>query len=985
MDPVTAFSLAGTILQFLDSGTRFAFVAHRLYRSGADAVVEYGDVRDINDSLTVILPELQGISSDSDSERSLGQLACDCGKVANELRDILNKVGGAGTGRKRDALKAAFRLIYKEDDIKALQDRLSSFRSQLNLHLLFSIREHVSKSAKDQEECLQKLGVVEDLTEHIGGISASILHYLVYRVNRPEKYSDDIELLQRDLTKVIYKVEGDKNEGCRPPNIQLTQSASQQAKSLFLASLQYDEMIDRESRISTAHESTFLWVFRDSNVRNDHRPAMRWSSLREWLETENQLYWITGKAGSGKSTLMKFLCSSTAREVPGDKPQDSTSRDLCKEQQSRCRPYLEKWAGTSKLLVASFYFWNSGTNLQMTQAGLLRTLLHQIVAQRPEILPNLAPKQWESCYLFGQRPEHWSTQDLRGMLFQAVKLLTHDTKICFFVDGLDEFDGSHDELISLTKSLIGDSRNVKVCVASRPWNVFWDAFGQAPNLRLEDLTFDDIKNFVKSRFDSDTVFLNIGRRYPVFADQLMDNIVVKASGVFLWVDLVVTSLLAGMRVGDRIKDLQRRLDDLPNELTNLYEKILHSLDPFYLDHAAQYFTLVESAETPLTILQFSFADEESAKSAVEMKIGRLSDGEIDLRIEDMNRRLNSRCKGFLEVERGLQGLQANLMRRPSQLTVQYLHRTVRDFIKSAKAQEFLQSSTNSNFDPSMQLCIAHLMDMKNWSGRQDDLHILDRQDEESPSNLTVIECLRQASRVAKTNEGAMIQVLDELKSVISRLDYKEHLANEDKIRYQAIDSTTANPREFSSSGSISLQLWNHGRKRYKNLMTPTLDGSFLSLACVHGVVPYVRARAERGGLIRRSQHDGQSWPLLLDALSHDVPQSRMVECLLDAGADPNFKVSYVDSQTPWKVALTRVSLFYTLNELDGDEKHVIAVEEWEKTLELLRMRGGGGKMVDTPEHRRTGLSGRILREVEEETGATRPKEQTTLLERWFNM
>lgn len=98
----------------------------------------------------------------------------------------------------------------------------------------------------------------------------------------------------------------------------------------------------------------------------------------------------------------------------------------------------------------------------------------------------------------------------------------------------------------------------------------------------------------------------------------MKNIVVKASGVFLWVDLVVTSLLAGMRLGDRIQDLQRRLDELPPDLEKLYEKILHGLDQFYLEHAAQYLALVESAKAPLTILEFSFADEESPGSAIKM-------------------------------------------------------------------------------------------------------------------------------------------------------------------------------------------------------------------------------------------------------------------------------------------------------------------------------------------------------------------------------
>jgi hypothetical protein len=112
----------------------------------------------------------------------------------------------------------------------------------------------------------------------------------------------------------------------------------------------------------------------------------------------------------------------------------------------------------------------------------------------------------------------------------------------------------------------------------------------------------------------------------------MDNIVVKASGVFLWVDLVVKSLVTVMQLGDRIEDFQRRLDELPPDLEKLWEKILQGLDKFYLGHAAQYFTLVEAAEVPLTILQFSFADEESPYSAVEMKIGSLPKDNVSCRI-----------------------------------------------------------------------------------------------------------------------------------------------------------------------------------------------------------------------------------------------------------------------------------------------------------------------------------------------------------------
>lgn len=48
---------------------------------------------------------------------------------------------------------------------------------------------------------------------------------------------------------------------------------------------------------------------------------------------------------------------------------------------------------------------------------------------------------------------------------------------------------------------------------------------------------------------------------------LIGKVVTKASGVFLWVALVVASLISGMNYGDRVLDLQKRLDLLPSELT----------------------------------------------------------------------------------------------------------------------------------------------------------------------------------------------------------------------------------------------------------------------------------------------------------------------------------------------------------------------------------------------------------------------------------
>lgn len=140
MDPVVAFSLAGTILQFLDSGTKFVKLAQGLYKHESDDANDHVHLLKITEDLDAVLLTLNSTENDGDREKSISQLALDCGKTATRLLAILQKVRTSGNIRKRDALKAAFRLIYKEDEIKSLHDILSSFRDQLNLHLLLSLR-----------------------------------------------------------------------------------------------------------------------------------------------------------------------------------------------------------------------------------------------------------------------------------------------------------------------------------------------------------------------------------------------------------------------------------------------------------------------------------------------------------------------------------------------------------------------------------------------------------------------------------------------------------------------------------------------------------------------------------------------------------------------------------------------------------------------------------------------------------------------------
>lgn len=82
----------------------------------------------------------------------------------------------------------------------------------------------------------------------------------------------------------------------------------------------------------------------------------------------------------------------------------------------------------------------------------------------------------------------------------------------------------------------------------------------------------------------------------------------------------------------------------------------------------------------------------------------LEDGQKLYRAETTRRRVASRCKGLLEV--------SNFKRDGPNTRVQYLHRTVRDFLYEASAQKILLTGLTTDFDPHVALCAALIRHIK---------------------------------------------------------------------------------------------------------------------------------------------------------------------------------------------------------------------------------------------------------------------------------
>ncbi|KAK4187547.1 hypothetical protein QBC35DRAFT_532472 [Podospora australis] len=360
-------------------------------------------------------------------------------------------------------------------------------------------------------------------------------------------------------------------------------------RETFWSQLRYEGMEDRSGSVAEAHESTFRWVFEDP----EHGARKRWSNFRLWLESDDQLYWITGKPGSGKSTLMKFIFQAA------------------RGPEARCMQHLSRRANGESLIVANFYFWAAGSGLQASKEGLYRTLLHPILQQCPAaLIGQFFPDRWQALALFNEDSKPFSEHEVQTKFSQIIPHLTRTAKLCLFIGGLDEFDGNQDDLFKLFSAMIRE-------------------------------------NPIKA----DSNFASLQARESGFADGLFDSVVFKASGVFLWGYLVVDSLLDGMKAGDCISDFHRRLDTLPRDLEDLYERILNDLDAFFLKHAVQLFQLMAACDNPPLALLFSIADEWIPASGYHSydPIVSWTTENIILRIDTLRRRLHSRCKGLLEI------------------------------------------------------------------------------------------------------------------------------------------------------------------------------------------------------------------------------------------------------------------------------------------------------------------------------------------------
>lgn len=303
-----------------------------------------------------------------------------------------------------------------------------------------------------------------------------------------------------------------------------TETAEEVLYKRFMKALAFDRMDFRRAAIDPAYAYTCQWIFEKARFLRWRDPAFRGSNLG--------FFWIKGKPGSGKSTIMKCILEHLQRNK------------------------LE-------CAVVSFFFNARGGNLEKSTEGCYRSLLYQMLEQIPRLRTLLRVTNIPS----GE--QGWEIAVVQDKLREAILHLEHESLI-IVIDALDECKLEEvRDMVYFLDGLAVSTRlqaiSFRICLASRHYPSITIRSCESLVVEQENAHSKDIHDYVRNN-------LRIESRAQRHV--LVGRLMQKSQGVFLWVVLVTRHLNERSDKGLRTGKLMEDISALPAGLNTLIERII---------------------------------------------------------------------------------------------------------------------------------------------------------------------------------------------------------------------------------------------------------------------------------------------------------------------------------------------------------------------------------------------------------------------------
>jgi hypothetical protein len=536
--------------------------------------------------------------------------------------------------------------------------------------------------------------------------------------------TNSIRTTEANITARLSAQDAQLNKGAQQHELQIAILREEEfnvCKRRLLKALAFPEINERRNMIEgrvNDFGDTYKWIFdeaQDDNLsevassevsQDEIEPTTQKSlpahSFVDWLRGGKDLFWISGKPGSGKSTLMDYIYHKIQPGATGSS-------------------MLEDWAGSHCVAILTFWFFRpASTPLLRTLHGLWRSLCFQILDSDPKLIMTIredkdgtAPSDLRSCLLpGGSNAESWTDKQLISWFWYMIE--HSDMRYCVLIDGLDEIESNRELLLEMVMSMSVKSNKLKLCCASRPENPFRTSLKHCPNLQLQDFNRGDIEEDCRTRLE--------GTRAEKFADQIAE----RAEGVFLWAHLISRDLARAAKEGENEEDLGMRFRDCPDEMTNLFRYMLQRQDRLYAKNPKPYLQLVDVATTldlSATLLELLVATLPQARSPKWSEFcGKFDNGfmsYLEEQLDGLGPRIESTCAGLVEcLSQNDDDIEDNPLRSDpshpkldaaSLTIVTLIHRSVHDFLREDEGGAAYCQRFKLTTDDAVKLLVAAAM------------------------------------------------------------------------------------------------------------------------------------------------------------------------------------------------------------------------------------------------------------------------------------
>ncbi|KAI3393016.1 hypothetical protein diail_4895 [Diaporthe ilicicola] len=368
---------------------------------------------------------------------------------------------------------------------------------------------------------------------------------------------------------------------------------------------------------------------------------LRAPEFGRWLDSElrcPQLLWTHAPPGSGKTYQTSFVI------------------DTLLERGAKC----------------AYWFFEYRDARKRSLRNMLRSMAYQIAAHDPTYRRALLDMQRTGAQVVnGDAHAIW-----RNVL--GSKLSRCQSRIYLVIDALDEADSAR-SLIELLSGLGNVQMSIQILIMSRPLSYIRSSLlrlhKKAPNVIFNEMALTDNLNDIRLAVTDEM------DEFPgdeEFKQDIIDEVVSRSEGNFLWASLVLKRILQCHRQ----EDVKRVLHSTPDGMDQLYERMVEAIAGLDLEE-----------DRKLSKIFLSWAMY-SVRPVSTYELKGVYSAELSSLI-DLRHTVGQLCGEFATLD--------------AQDRINLVHQTAREYIRSTKALPFSLAASEVN-EELLSQCLTFLID-----------------------------------------------------------------------------------------------------------------------------------------------------------------------------------------------------------------------------------------------------------------------------------